>query len=132
MLLTALIMRRGTSTVFLSLALGLGGLSWAGFGVNKLSLSTKKIQTNKNVKRNIHTFHLSWSWKSPSWLKSIWTQQTEIMQKVKICRKIPDNNEIRHILGESLGYSATVCSNSDGNKQHGEHLSVLTKELICL
>ena len=30
MLMTALIMRRGTSTVFMSLALGLGGLSWAG------------------------------------------------------------------------------------------------------
>ena len=36
MLLTALIMRRGTSTVFLSLALGLGGLSWAGFGVRNI------------------------------------------------------------------------------------------------
>jgi hypothetical protein len=30
MLLTALIMRRGASTVFLSIALGLGGLTWAG------------------------------------------------------------------------------------------------------
>merc|ERR1712012_1462454 len=39
MLLTALIMRRGTSTVFLSLALGLGGLSWAGFGVNHLDIA---------------------------------------------------------------------------------------------
>jgi len=39
MLLTALIMSRGTSTVFLSLALGLGGLSWAGFGVNHLDIA---------------------------------------------------------------------------------------------
>ena len=46
MLLTALIMRRGTSTVFLSLALGLGGLSWAGFGVNK-SLSSIIITDDK-------------------------------------------------------------------------------------
>jgi hypothetical protein len=30
MLLTALIMKRGASTVFLSIALGLGGLTWAG------------------------------------------------------------------------------------------------------
>ena len=34
MTLTALIMTRGTSTTFLSLALGLGGLTWAGFGPN--------------------------------------------------------------------------------------------------
>ena len=41
MLLTALIMSRGTSTVFLSLALGLGGLTWAGFGVNHLDVAPK-------------------------------------------------------------------------------------------
>ena len=39
MLLTALVMGRGTSTVLLSLALGLGGLTWAGFGVNHLDVA---------------------------------------------------------------------------------------------
>ena len=58
MLLTALIMRRGTSTVFLSLALGLGGLSWAGFGVNKLSLSTKKIKKKQKCEEK-HSYFSS-------------------------------------------------------------------------
>ena len=41
MTLTALIMTRGTSTTFLSLALGLGGLTWAGFGVNHLDVAPR-------------------------------------------------------------------------------------------
>ncbi|XP_023344721.1 vesicular glutamate transporter 1 [Eurytemora carolleeae] len=39
MLLTALVMSRAFSTVFMSLALGLGGLTWAGFGVNHLDVA---------------------------------------------------------------------------------------------
>ena len=46
MLLTGLVMTRGASTVLLSLALGCGGLTWAGFGVNHL---VRELRTAINL-----------------------------------------------------------------------------------
>jgi len=55
MLLTALIMQRGTSTVFLSLALGLGGLTWAGFGVNHLDVAPKYAAILMGISNTVGT-----------------------------------------------------------------------------
>lgn len=55
MLLTALIMSRGTSTVFLSLALGLGGLTWAGFGVNHLDVAPKYAAILMGISNTVGT-----------------------------------------------------------------------------
>ena len=56
MLLTALIMSRGTSTVFLSLALGLGGLTWAGFGVNHLDVAPKYAAILMGISNTVGPF----------------------------------------------------------------------------
>jgi len=55
MILTALIMSRGTSTVFLSLALGLGGLTWAGFGVNHLDVAPKYAAILMGISNTVGT-----------------------------------------------------------------------------
>ena len=52
MLLTALIMSRGTSTVFLSLALG---LTWAGFGVNHLDVAPKYAAILMGISNTVGT-----------------------------------------------------------------------------
>ena len=55
MTLTALIMTRGTSTTFLSLALGLGGLTWAGFGVNHLDVAPKYAAILMGISNTVGT-----------------------------------------------------------------------------
>lgn len=55
MALTALIMTRGTSTTFLSLALGLGGLTWAGFGVNHLDVAPKYAAILMGISNTVGT-----------------------------------------------------------------------------
>ena len=55
MSLTALIMTRGTSTTFLSLALGLGGLTWAGFGVNHLDVAPKYAAILMGISNTVGT-----------------------------------------------------------------------------
>ena len=55
MTLTALIMTRGTSITFLSLALGLGGLTWAGFGVNHLDVAPKYAAILMGISNTVGT-----------------------------------------------------------------------------
>ena len=55
MTLTALVMTRGTSTTFLSLALGLGGLTWAGFGVNHLDVAPKYAAILMGISNTVGT-----------------------------------------------------------------------------
>ena len=55
MTLTALVMTRGTSITFLSLALGLGGLTWAGFGVNHLDVAPKYAAILMGISNTVGT-----------------------------------------------------------------------------
>ena len=55
MTLTALIMTRGTSITFLSLALGLGGLTWAGFGVNHLDVAPRYAAILMGISNTVGT-----------------------------------------------------------------------------
>ena len=55
MTLTALIMTRGTSITLLSLALGLGGLTWAGFGVNHLDVAPRYAAILMGISNTVGT-----------------------------------------------------------------------------
>ena len=55
MTLTALCMYRGAATLFLSLALGAGGFTWAGFGVNHLDVAPRYAAILMGVSNTVGT-----------------------------------------------------------------------------